>query len=272
MKKSLKKSLFILLTLLSVFFIVACGNKLSKKEVIEKFIESDKNIKSADLTITMKIEQKNSTNPAGISMEASGDLSVILEPALTMKMDITVPFANNKLAMYMKDDYSYIQNPNDNQWIKQSNKGFGEQFTKLYAQSNAMYDFLLKNIDKIDLKEKGGNYLLIIKNFKDLFKDDLKSLNIPENQFDMFNDISMTFEIDKKTFLPITFTMSGAIKVENIKMDFAFEAKYSNINNVKEIVVPKEALEAKEEKSPEEQLQETEKIENPEIDDKVDKK
>ena len=88
----------------------------------------------------------------------------------------------------------------------------------------------------------------------------------------MFNDISMTFEIDKKTFLPITFTMLGAIKVENIKMDFAFEAKYSNINNVKEIVIPKEALEAKEEKSPEEQLQETEKIENPEIDDKVDKK
>ena len=268
MKKSLKKSLFILLTLLSVFFIVACGDKLSKKEVIEKFIESDKNIKSADLTITMKIEQKNSTNPAGISMEASGDLSVILEPALAMKMDITVPFSNNKLAMYMKDDYSYIQNPNNNQWIKQSNKGFGEQFTKLYAQSNAMYDFLLKNIDKIDLKEKDGNYLLIIKNFKDLFK----SLNIPESQFDMFNDISMTFEIDKKTFLPITFTMLGAIKVENIKMDFTFKAKYSNINNVKEIIVPKEALEAKEEKSVEEQLKETEKIENTEIDDKVDKK
>ena len=249
MKKSLKKSLFILLTLLAMVFVVACGEKASKKEVVEKFVENSKNIKSMDVAMTMKMEQKNSTNPAGISMEASGDLSVILEPALTMKMDITVPFANNKLAMYIKDDYSYIQNPNDNQWIKQSNKGFGEQFTKLYAQSNAMYDFLLKNIDKIDLKEKGGNYLLIIKNFKDLFKDDLKSLNIPENQFDMFNDISMTFEIDKKTFLPITFTMSGAIKVENIKMDFAFEAKYSNINNVKEIVIPKEVLETLEEKN-----------------------
>ena len=268
MKKSLKKLLFILLTLLSVFFIVACGDKLSKKEVIEKFIESDKNIKSADLTITMKIEQKNSTNPAGISMEATGNISMIIKPALAMKMELTVPFANNKVSMYMKDDYSYIQNPNNNQWIKQSNKGFGEQFTKLYAQSNAMYDFLLKNIDKIDLKEKGGNYLLIIKNFKDLFK----SLNIPESQLDMFNDISMTFEIDKKTFLPITFTMSGAIKVENIKMDFAFDAKYSNIDNVKEIIVPKEALEAKEEKNPEEQLQETKKIENTKIENKVDKK
>ena len=241
MKKSLKKLLFILLTLLSVFFIVACGDKLSKKEVIEKFVESSKNIKSMDV-------------------------------AMTMKMELTVPFANNKVSMYMKDDYSYVQNPNDNQWIKQSNKGFGEQFTKLYAQSNAMYDFFLKNIDKIDLKEKGGNYLLIIKNFKDLFKDDLKSLNIPESQLDMFNDISMTFEIDKKTFLPITFTMLGAIKVENIKMDFAFDAKYSNIDNVKEIIVPKEALEAKEEKNPEEQLQETKKIENTKIENKVDKK
>ena len=272
MKKSLKKSLFILLTLLSVFFIVACGDKLSKKEVIEKFIESDKNIKSADLTITMKIEQKNSTNPAGTSMEASGYLSVISEPALAMKMDITVPFSNNKLAMYMKDDYSYIQNPNNNQWIKQSNKGFGEQFTKLYAQSNAMYDFLLKNIDKIDLSEKDGNYLLTIKDFKKILKKEFSVLDPTGKGLDGFEDMVLTFTVDKKTFLPITFTMSGAIKVENIKMDFSFEAKYSNINNVKKIIIPKEALEAKEEKSVEEQLKETEKIENTEIDDKVDKK
>ena len=270
MKKDLKKSLFILLALLSVIFIAACGNKASKKEVIEKFVENSKNIKSMNVAMTMKMEQKKSTNPAGISMEASGNISMIIEPTLAVKMDLTIPFANNKLSMYMKDDYSYVQNPNDNQWIKQSNKEFEEQFKKMYAQSNLIYDFLIKNLDKIDLKEKDGNYLLIIKNFKDLFKDDLKSLNIPESQFDMFNDISMTFEINKKTFLPITFTMSGAIKVENIKMDFTFEAKYSNINNVKEIIVPKEALEAKETLEVlEEKVKESEKIEK---DTRVDKK
>ena len=42
MKKSLKKSLFILLTLLSMVSIVACGEKASKKEVVEKFVEKDK--------------------------------------------------------------------------------------------------------------------------------------------------------------------------------------------------------------------------------------
>ena len=88
MKKSLKKLLFILLTLLSVFFIVACGDKLSKKEVIEKFVESSKNIKSMDVAMTMKMEQKNSTNPAGISMEATGNISMIIKPALAMKMEL----------------------------------------------------------------------------------------------------------------------------------------------------------------------------------------
>ena len=157
MKKPLKKLLFILLTLLSIIFIVACGEKASKKEVVEKFVENSKKMKSTDITAVMKMEQKNSTGPAGISMEFTGNMSIILEPNLTMKMDLVIPFANNKLSIYVKDDYYYLQNPNDNQWTKQSSKGFAEQFKKAYAQSNALYDFLMKNLDKIDLKEKAGN-------------------------------------------------------------------------------------------------------------------
>ena len=154
MKKSLKKLLFILLTLLSIIFIVACGEKASKKEVVEKFVENSKNIKSTDVSASMKMEQKNSTGPAGMSMEVSGNMSIILEPNLAMKIDFTIPAVNNKLSMYIKDGYSYVQNPSDNQWIKQSNKEFEEQFKKVYAQSNLVYDFLIKNLDKIDLEEK----------------------------------------------------------------------------------------------------------------------
>ena len=56
MKKSLKKSLFILLTLLAMVFVVACGEKASKKEVVEKFVENSKKMKSTDVTMTMKME------------------------------------------------------------------------------------------------------------------------------------------------------------------------------------------------------------------------
>ncbi|WP_338969642.1 hypothetical protein V3R02_05810 [Fusobacterium nucleatum] len=39
-------------------FLVACGNKLSKEEVIEKFIENSKNIKSMDIVVNMDFERK----------------------------------------------------------------------------------------------------------------------------------------------------------------------------------------------------------------------
>ena len=260
MKKSLKKSLFILLTLLAMVFVVACGEKASKKEVVEKFVENSKKMKSTDVTMTMKMEQKNSTNPAGISMEASGNISMIIKPTLAVKMELIVPFANNKVSMYMKDDYSYVQNPNDNQWTKQSSKGFAEQFKKAYAQSNALYDFLMKNLDKIDLKEKAGNYILTIKDFKEILKNESSVLDPTGKGLDGFEDMVMSFTVDKKTFLPVNVTMTGTINEGSIKMNFSFDLKYSNINNVKEIIIPKEALEAKETLEVlEDQLKEAEK-------------
>ena len=270
MKKSLKKLLFILLTLLSIIFIVACGEKASKKEVVEKFVENSKNMKSTDITAAMKLEQKNSTSPAGISMEVTGNMSIILEPNLAMKMDFTIPAVNNKLSMYIKDGYSYVQNPSDNQWIKQSNKGFEEQFKKMYAQSNLIYDFLIKNLDKIDLKEKAGNYILTIKDFKEILKNESSVLDPTGKGLDGFEDMVISFTVDKKTFLPVNFTLVGAINEGGLKINFSFEAKYSNINNVKEIIVPKEALEAKETLEVlEEKVKEAEKAQK---DTKVDKK
>jgi len=160
--------------------------------------KNSKNIKSTDVTMTMKMEQKNSANPAGISMEANGNISLILEPNLTMKMDLVIPFANNKLSMYVKDDYYYLQNPNDNQWTKQSSKGFAEQFKKAYAQSNALYDFLVKNIDKIDLSEKGGNYILTMKDFKEILKNESSILDPTGKGLDGFEDMVISFTVDKK--------------------------------------------------------------------------
>ena len=267
MKKSLKKSLFLLLTLLSILFIVACGEKAEKKEVVEKFVENSKNIKSTDVSASMKMEQKNSTGPAGMSMEVSGNMSIILEPKLSMKMDLTIPATNNKLSMYLKDGYSYVQNLGDGQWIKQTNKAFEEQFKKAYAQSNALYDFLMKNLDKIDLKEKAGNYILTIKDFKEILKNESSVLDPTGKGLDGFEDMVMSFTVDKKTFLPVNVTMTGTINEGSIKMNFSFDLKYSNINNVKEIIIPKEALEAKETL---EVLEE--KVKKSEKDTRVDKK
>ena len=250
------------------------GDKVNKNEKIaeiyyndSKNVENSKNMKSTDITAAMKMEQKNSTNPAGISMEVTGNMSIILEPNLAMKMDLVIPVTDNKVSMYLKDGYSYVQNPGDNQWIKQPNKAFEEQFKKAYAQSNALYDFLVKNIDKIDLSEKGGNYILTMKDFKEILKNESSILDPTGKGLDGFEDMVMSFTVDKKTFLPVNVTMTGTINEGPIKMNFSFDLKYSNINNVKEIIIPKEALEAKETL---EVLEE--KVKESEKDTRVDKK
>ena len=58
MKISLKKLLFVVLTIFSVIFIGACGkSNIDKKGVIEKFIAASESTKSGDMLVNMKMTQ-----------------------------------------------------------------------------------------------------------------------------------------------------------------------------------------------------------------------
>ena len=109
-----------------------------------------------------------------------------------------------------------------------------------------------------------------MKDFKEILKNESSILDPTGKGLDGFEDMVMSFTVDKKTFLPVNVTMTGTINEGPIKMNFSFDLKYSNINNVKEIIVPKEALEAKETLEVlEEKVKEAEKAQK---DTKVDKK
>ena len=114
MKNSLKKLLFVVLTVFSVIFIGACGkSKIDKKEVIEKFIAASESMKSGDMLMNLKMTQNKNT------MNMTTNVSLILEP-LAMKMEMEVPAQNIKMNSFIKDNIMYIQNPADNQWYKQA--------------------------------------------------------------------------------------------------------------------------------------------------------
>ena len=117
MKNSLKKLLFVVLTVFSVIFIGACGkSKVDKKEVIEKFIAASENMKSGDMLINMKMVQNLNGNKT--NMDITIDASIIQEP-LAMRMEIAMPSQNVKMTSFIKDNIMYIQNPVDNQWFTQ---------------------------------------------------------------------------------------------------------------------------------------------------------
>ena len=252
MKISLKKLLFVVLTIFSVIFIGACGkSKIDKKEVIEKFIAASESTKSGDMLVNMKMTQNQNGNKS--DMEMTMNVSLILEP-IAMKMEMEMPAQNLKMTSFIKDNTMYIQNPVDNQWFKQSlTDEIASQFKGYMTNSAVIYDAMRNNIDKIDIDEKGGNYIISISKdsefLKDAMKQQLASTNTAGAQIGddvKIENIAVKYIVDKNTYLASSSTVSFDFEMQGMKISMEMDAKMSNINNVTDIVVPEEALNAKE--------------------------
>ena len=250
MKNSLKKLLFVILTVFSVIFIGACGkSKIDKKEVIEKFIAASESMKSGDILVNMKMTQNGNKN----NIEMTMDVSLILEP-IAMKMEMEMPAQNLKMTSFIKDNTMYIQNPVDNQWFKQSlTDEIASQFKGYMTNSAVIYDAMRNNIDKIDIDEKGGNYIISISKdsefLKDAMKQQLASTNTAGAQIGddvKIENIAVKYIVDKNTYLESSSTVSFDFEMQGMKMSMEMDAKMSNINNVTDIVIPEEVLNAKE--------------------------
>ena len=252
MKISLKKLLFVVLTIFSVIFIGACGkSNIDKKEVIEKFIAASESTKSGDMLVNMKMTQNQNGNKS--DMEMTMNVSLILEP-IAMKMEMEMPAQNLKMTSFIKDNTMYIQNPVDNQWFKQSlTDEIASQFKGYMTNSAVIYDAMRNNIDKIDIDEKDGNYIISISKdsefLKDAMKQQLASTNTAGAQIGddvKIENIAVKYIVDKNTYLESSSTVSFDFEMQGMKMSMEMDAKMSNINNVTDIVIPEEVLNAKE--------------------------
>ena len=250
MKISLKKLLFVVLTVFSVIFIGACGkSKIDKKEVIEKFIAASESMKSGDILVNMKMTQNGNKN----TMNMTTNASLILDP-LVMKLEMEVPLQNLKMTSFIKDNIIYIQNPADNQWYKQTlSDEIANQFKSYMNNSNEFYNAMRNNLDKIDIDEKDGSYIISISKdsefLKEAMKKQLANTNTAAGQIGndvKIENIAVKYIVDKNTYLPSSSIVSFDFEMQGMKMSMEMDAKMSNINNVTDIVIPEEALNAKE--------------------------
>ena len=250
MKISLKKLLFLVLTVFSVMFVGACGkSKINKEEVINKFVEVSKDMKSANMLMDIKMSQKGSKESINMSI----DSVIILEP-LEMKLEMTVPNQPTKIDLYIKDGYMYALDPLSNQWIKQKLTDLAnEQFKGYMTNSLYIYDVMKDNIDKMDVDEKDGDYIISIsKNsefLKDAMKKQLSNMNTPGSQLGEqieIDNIAIQYIVNKNTYLVKNSIMSFDVAMNGEKITINLDTKFSNINEVKEISIPEETKNAKE--------------------------
>ena len=250
MKISLKKLLFVVLTVFSVIFIGACGkSKIDKKEVIEKFIAASESMKSGDILVNMKMTQNGNKN----TMNMTTNASLILDP-LVMKLEMEVPLQNLKMTSFIKDNIIYIQNPADNQWYKQTlSDEIANQFKSYMNNSNEFYNAMRNNLDKIDIDEKDGSYIISISKDSDFLEEAMKSQLANSNATvgQIGNDVKIEnivvkYIVDKKTYLTSSSTVSFDFEMQGMKISMEMDAEMSNINNVTAIDIPEEVLNAKE--------------------------
>ena len=250
MKISLKKLLFVVLTVFSVIFIGACGkNKVDKKEVIEKFIAASENMKSGDMLINMKMVQNLNGNKTNMDMTI--DASIIQEP-LAMRMEIAMPSQNVKMTSFIKDNIMYIQNPVDNQWFTQPiTDEIAKQFKGYMNNSNEVFNAMKENVDKIDIDEKDGNYIITISKNSDFLQEAMKKQLANTNTAQVGNDvkienIAVKYVIDKNTYLASSSLISFDFEMQGTKISMEMDTKTSNINNVTDIDIPEEAKNSQE--------------------------
>lgn len=250
MKISLKKLLFVVLTIFSVIFIGACGkSKIDKKEVIEKFIAASESMKSGDILVNMKMTQNGNKN----TMNMTTNASLILDP-LVMKLEMEVPLQNLKMTSFIKDNIMYIQNPADNQWYKQTlSDEIANQFKSYMNNSNEFYNAMRNNLDKIDIDEKDGSYIISISKDSDFLEEAMKSQLANSNTTvgQIGNDVKIEnivvkYIVDKNTYLTSSSTVSFDFEMQGMKISMEMDAEMSNINNVTAIDIPEEVLNAKE--------------------------
>ena len=249
MKKSLKKVLFTILAVFAVFFVVACGNKedtkINKEEVIKNFSEANNNIKSTDLVTTVTMAPKNGGEAINLTMTAS----LIVDP-LTLKMTMETKGQNVKINSFVKDNTMFIQNPVDNNWVKQAlPKEVSEQFKNITNNNIDNYELFKDNLDKIDIKEKGDNYIISIVKDTDFLKEAMEKQNsnmgiLGQGENFEVNNITMEYVVDKETYLTKSSIISFETKLQGQDMKISTNTEFSNINNIQEITIPEEVFNA----------------------------
>ena len=259
MTKSLKKYLLIIATVILSVTLAACSTGASAEQIVNKSIESSKNIKSTDFTATNSSEILVGEQTQTVENTVSG--SLIMEP-LTMKAttDVKAQGQSQTLELYIKDGTAYAKSTGQNEWVKSSNNAITAQFENLkkIANSDQILEFYKKISKDFKKTEENGNYVLTYTGNGDQFKELMVAIANASSGNEVtasafagvdFKNVSIKLVVTKD-YVPVNNEVTMELATKNTPTPTTMKIKqiikYSNVNNVKEINLPDEVKNAKE--------------------------
>ena len=259
MTKALKKYLLIIATVILSVTLAACSTGASAEQIVNKSIESSKNIKSTDFAATNSSEILVGEQTQTVENTVSG--SLIMEP-LTMKAttDVKAQGQSQTLELYIKDGTAYAKSTGQNEWVKSSNNAITAQFENLkkIANSDQILEFYKKISKDFKKTEENGNYVLTYTGNGDQFKELMVAIANASSGNEVtasafagvdFKNVSIKLVVTKD-YVPVNNEVTMELATKNTPTPTTMKIKqiikYSNVNNVKEISLPDEVKNAKE--------------------------
>ena len=259
MTKSLKKYLLLVATVILSVTLAACGMGTSAEQIVNKSVESSKNIKSTDFEATNSSEILIGDQTQTIENTVSG--SLIMDPlAMKANTDVKAQGQSQTLELYIKDGTAYAKSTGQNEWVKSSNNNITAQFENLkkIANSDQILEFYKKIAKDFKKTEENGNYVLTYTGNGDQFKDLMVAVanassgsEVTASAFNNvdFKNVSIKLVVTKD-FTPVNNEVTMELATKDTSnpptMKIKQIIKYSNVNNVKEINLPDEVKNAKE--------------------------
>lgn len=223
-------------------------------ELLQKVTDASKAVKSANAKANLTYKFGSSIKQLNTTLDF--DFSMVKEPAFIVKLTRHADNDGQKLEndQYITDDKMYVQDAKTKEWMH----GTHERLRKVYdgrrkiVNFDSVLEFMSENQANLKVEEKGdvievtyqGNdqtssdsFLKIAKLLTTVIEGNIKEMAL--------ENMTAKITIDAKTFIPKEFdVIAKYTKAKDgqtvLTWDFSYKAIYTDINGVKEIVIPNE--------------------------------
>ena len=235
---------------------------LTTEEVFEKAKEASENLKS--MHAKMNIKQHIKAPDMGMDMESNieMDMDIVQEPIQmhqVMKMDMGEEGVVD-IELYMTEEGFFMKDPTSGTWMKLPTELYSELSASMSGDADPSLDLaqLEEYADDFTVEENGSEYILKLKasgdKFNALIQDQLSTMEgIDESATEVLENMTihqLEYEIfiDKDTFNTTAFNMMMDMEMSEegstIRIVQDIKAEISQINEMEEIIVPQEVLDA----------------------------
>lgn len=235
-------------------------------DVFAKTMEASAKLES----FTVAMNSKQTMEQAGTKMDIQSkiDMDFIMKPQISFKQVMTVNMSGQdvKMDMYFTKDGFFMKDSSTGQWTKLPKEQMDQMMGMISNEQldpSKQMEKLKQFANDFTVSESGGDYVVKLsatgEKFNSFIKNEIKDSMGDNPQMGAMLEQSMsamsiktveyTYTVDKKTYNPksmkVSMDLDMDIQGQKMRMIQDMEGTYSNYNSIKEITVPKEALEAK---------------------------